>query len=203
MQAQVYRSLGAPGAPAKRRGVLGRLKEAISGGGSAASDAAAYAAKAARIAAATEGLSAGPPRAAFDADTDVRGLADSLRAAAAPKASPPQNDDLQVILAHQQADGSFQWSEDVRRVVEQRQGNQWLGVVARELSAMRGSSTASLVHSVAVLLLLESGFAAQKSLWQRAVRKAVRDFLAPALGKTPAEVERWLADVLKPAIANT
>jgi hypothetical protein len=187
MLAKAYRSEAAGGAPAsaKRRGWFGgpgrRVAETAAPGQA----------------------SAPPPPTSVDAELDLCRLSDSLGDAAESESLPPQpGDDLQRLLAAQQADGSFQWTGHVSRLVEQALGASTLQRVKQEMSSFGGSTNADVAQTISVLLLLETRFGSQKPLWQRAARKAIRDLIARTLGKSPPEVERWLADVLKPAIAN-
>jgi hypothetical protein len=151
----------------------------------------------------TPGFNSGPPlpprKHGASADRSIDppvlfdGLSDRLR-----ELPKPTVEELNQILSAQQADGSFAWTDEIRFSV-----GVWRTTIGGELAVWAGNALpAAVADTLAVLLLLKRQFAEHEALWQRAARKAIRDFLAPALGKTPAEVEKWLTEVLKSAIAT-
>jgi Ca-activated chloride channel family protein len=111
----------------------------------------------------------------------------------APQQSAPS--DLMALLSSQAADGSFSWNKQqdeiaARATVDMKH--------LRELVTKELDSTAlrlqqpRWIDTVAMCMILLTKFSADESLWRRAFRKACRDFLAPALGKSADEVEAWL-----------
>jgi hypothetical protein len=159
--------------------MLGRLKDALGGHSAPPSAPAADAVPASRFAARRSDE-----------------LADAELAESQPAG------ELQLLLSHQQADGSFRWTDDLRHLVEQGLGSDPLRPIERALASFGGAAKPEVAHTIAVLLLLENRFGSQKPLWQRAARKAVRDFLSQALGRSPAEVDRWLENMISSAVPN-
>jgi phytoene/squalene synthetase len=108
---------------------------------------------------------------------------------------------LAALLALQQADGSFGRDDRVIDLIRASgaMAEAWLGEVNAAFTAfVPGVATPpAVVRTVLALLLLSVRFADRQSLWQRAYRKAVRDYLAKALGRTTGEVESWLAGLAK------
>lgn len=187
--ARLYKSASMPDAarsavPARKRGWLRKLGRQFS-----------------------QHLAPGHAPAVGGGDADLSGFVDGSNTPAQlgvdESLNAPATDDLSIVLSGQQADGSFKWNEPLRSFAKQAGGAVWEAMVTRELAAA-GTTSANdaLVQTIVTLMLLQSEFASDEPLWQRATRKAVRDFLAPALGKSPADVEQWLADLLKIATSS-
>jgi Ca-activated chloride channel homolog len=103
-----------------------------------------------------------------------------------------------AILKLQRADGAFGWKPVLQSIF------QALGLDARRWRAglelllpksTPSSQSGDIVSTVAILLLLSLHFPDQEPLWQRASRKASREFLPAVLGKTLAEVEALLGEL--------
>jgi hypothetical protein len=107
--------------------------------------------------------------------------------------------DVRAILSLQYADGSFGWSRILDGIFRSLglHGDGWQAALEPSLpkSPVRLSNSGDVISTVAIVLLLSLHFADQEPLWQRACRKASREFLPAALGKTPAEVEALLGEL--------
>lgn len=197
------------GPPAKAGRILGTLRGLVGGGAAKqrAKDDAAYAAK---DAAARETKKKG--------SYESRDLRDSRRekAAGPPASAPPVGnpavagnraraadedrgtggDDLHDILSLQTADGWFDLNDRMGSFLQAAHGRNWRATVETALPAGKlPVPREQVVQTILVVLLLERLFADREPLWRRARRKAVRQFLANALVKSPTEVETWLKDV--------
>jgi hypothetical protein len=107
---------------------------------------------------------------------------------------PTQVDGLHGLLALQSADGSFGWDGAAEALLRQwGQGDASRQAVESRLFPLAaGFSRERVVQTVLVLLLLADRYADREPLWRRAYRKASRQFLAKAFGKSPSGVEEWM-----------
>lgn len=114
---------------------------------------------------------------------------------------PPGNRrsaDVLAILSLQFADGSFGWSRILSGIFKSvgQDGDHWRSSLEPLLpKSPAASKSGDVISTVAILLLLAIHFGDQEPLWQRAARKASREYLAGALGKTPAEIEAMLQEL--------
>ena len=104
-------------------------------------------------------------------------------------------DTLEVgrVLREQSAGGEFAWSAEMERLARRRVDG-WMDRWSAALARMGDPADVKVIATVKAILLIQVGFADQRSLWQRAVEKAVR-FLASATAKSPADLAAWLATV--------
>lgn len=106
--------------------------------------------------------------------------------------------DVLAILSLQCPDGSFGWSRILNGIFQSLglNADRWRSSLEPLLpKTPRSRKSGDVISTVAILLLLAMHFADQEPLWQRAARKASREFLATTLCKTPAEVDSMLTDL--------
>lgn len=114
--------------------------------------------------------------------------------------------DVRAILSLQYADGSFGWSRILDGIFLSLglDADRWRAALEPSLPKSTPSSkSGDVVSTVAILLLLSLHFPDQEPLWQRASRKASREFLAVAMGKTPAAVAVLLGELKAKAPGQT
>lgn len=106
--------------------------------------------------------------------------------------------DVLAILSLQFVDGSFGWSPILRGIFHSLglDSDRWRASLEPLLpKSPRSSTSGDAVSTVAILLLLAIHFPEQEPLWQRAGRKASREYLPGALNKSPTEIESLLTDL--------
>lgn len=137
----------------------------------------------------------GPPREEQDR------MFEEIAAELAPDATGDRDrraGDVRAILSLQYADGSFGWSGILNGIFQSLglDADRWRTALEPSLpKSPRSSKSGDIVSTVAIVLLLSLHFADQEPLWQRAVRKASREFLPASLGKAPAEIESFLSEL--------
>ncbi|HSU68520.1 MAG TPA: VWA domain-containing protein, partial [Tepidisphaeraceae bacterium] len=133
---------------------------------------------------------------------DFDKLLDEELSLASPAGDDGRASGVLTALSLQFPDGSFGWSPVLTGIFHSvgLDADAWRGAVEREFPGSKGSKNSGDVAStVAIVLLLTLHFADQQPLWQRAVRKATREFLVHALGKNVAEID-LLLEGLKPKL---
>jgi hypothetical protein len=113
-------------------------------------------------------------------------------------APTPGDDSLLQLLAHQAADGSFDESAAVERIVRGTQLDR-VHLSAEIDKALHEAHVPSSVrpklgHTLLILLVLRMAFADRQPLWQRAFKKAMR-YVASAGQLHAGQAETWLAEI--------
>jgi Ca-activated chloride channel family protein len=106
--------------------------------------------------------------------------------------------DVRAILSLQAANGAFGANPIIDVIFKRTRRDmlKWRSAVERAVSTVElHEKTDDIVMTITILLLLQIQFPDQEQVWNRAFRKACRDFLAPALNKPAGDVDTWLSGV--------